>query len=217
MKITLLKGLAMASLVSIMAMAGMAEETAAKKNRIILNFKGGFSFADSTWRFSHPLTENGQTTAKYMDGSAAKGPFFEAGVEFKNDRVGWRFLVGTMPAKITVNPDDLTLFETRIVTFHSHYFSLNRVYYFAAENSRFCPFVNGGLGMIKCSGGITNFGALVNLGTGLAIKPLGNLFFTVGLEGRIPVYLNFRESASMNRTIRFFSPVLFFGISYRLH
>ena len=216
MKNTLLKWLAMASLVSILAMAGVAEEATVKKNKIILNLKVGFSFADSTWRFSHPLTENGETTTKYMDGSAAKGTFFEAGVEFINDRAGWRFFAGTMPEKITVKPDNLSLFETRIVTFHSHYFSLNRVYYFAAENSRFCPFVNGGLGMITCSGGITNLGALVNLGTGLAIKPLGNLFFTVGLEGRIPICFNFRESASMNRTIRFFSPVLFFGISYRL-
>lgn len=210
MKNVLLKRSALVSLVFILAAAGMAEEVQVSKKKLFVHLRGGASFADSSWSFDHYLIH------KRTEASSAKGPFYEVGIERKKNRAGWRISIGTMPSKVTVLPDDVMLFETRIVTFSTNYFNVNRVYYFGAENSRFSPFINGGLGIIMCSGGITNIGALFNLGAGLAINPLGNLFFNAGLEGRIPFYLNFRESESMNRSTYFFFPVLFVGASYRI-
>jgi len=190
--------------------AGLAEEAPLGKKKLLIHLRGGLSFANSSWSFSHYLLN------KRTEASVAKGPFYEAGVEFRKSRAGWKFSIGTMPSEVTVNPDDLTIFETRVVTFHTNYFSVNRIYYLGAENSRISPFLNGGLGMIVCSGGIKNSGVMINLGTGLFVQPSGNLSFQAGLELRVPYYINFRESPTMNRTIYFFSPVVFLGASYKI-
>lgn len=83
---------------------------AKSQNEVVIHLKGGYSFTDSKWSFSHPMFMNGVETKKIMDGKSLKGSFIEAGIEFQKNSAGWRFMFGISLSEIIVNPDNLSLF-----------------------------------------------------------------------------------------------------------